>query len=61
MKLTAAYIRHYSDNDQRTAYVEWSTSRGRTGHTEGPPSNPHMQALLARADREGLTVRRETW
>jgi hypothetical protein len=41
--------------------VEWTDARGRTGRTEGSPKNTHMQALLARAKREGLTVRNERW
>jgi hypothetical protein len=34
-KITKAYIRHYRDNDQVTAYVEWIDRRGKTGCTEG--------------------------
>ncbi len=56
-KISKAYIRHYTDNDQFTAYVEWSDG----GRTEGQPESAHMLALFARAQREGLNVTRETW
>jgi hypothetical protein len=59
--ITKAYIRTYGDNGQTTAYVEWVDGRGRAGRTEGKPDNLHMLALLARAEREGVTVKRETW
>ncbi len=55
--ISKAYIRHYTDNDQHTAYVEWSDG----GRTEGEPENGHMLALFARAQREGLNITRETW
>lgn len=66
-KITAAYIRHYHDNGQTTAYVEWIDGRGKLGCTEGricsrtgdkpnQPAGPHMQALFARAEREGVTI-----
>lgn len=32
------------------------TLHGDTGTTYGSPNNHHMQALLARASREGITV-----
>jgi hypothetical protein len=67
-KITKAYIRHYSDNGQSTAYVEWVDSRGKAGRTEATrgtfefrPYGDHMDALLDRAKREGITVERETW
>lgn len=34
-KITRAYIRHYRDNGQTTAYVEWMDGRGVNGRTEG--------------------------
>lgn len=60
-KITKAYIRHYTDNGQTTAYVEWRDAKGKAGRTEGKPRNTHMQALFARARREGVPVRKETW
>lgn len=60
-RITKAYIRTYSDNGQTTAYVEWVSDKGKSGRTEGPPDNTHMQALLQRARREGVTVKRERW
>ena len=35
VKITRAYVRHYSDNGQTTAYVEWLDNRGKAGRTEG--------------------------
>ena len=34
-KITDAYVRHYSDNGQTKAYVEWIDNRGKAGRTEG--------------------------
>lgn len=59
--ITRAYTRHYRDNDQRTAYVEWRDHKGRTGRTEGRRESLHMRALLARALAEGLTIDKEEW
>lgn len=71
-KITAAYTRHYRDNGQTTAYVEWIDTRGRTGRTEGrvcsrtgdvdlTPAGPHMAALFARAKREGVIAEHQVW
>jgi hypothetical protein len=58
LKITAAYVRTYSDSGQTVAYVEWSDG----SRTEGEPDNPHMQALLARAKRDGVNVKLgEVW
>lgn len=56
-KIVKAFIRHYTDNNQTTAYVEWDDG----ARTEGKPDNTHMRALLMRAEREGLQIERETW
>lgn len=56
-----AYVRTYGDTGQRTAYVEWTDHKGHTGRTEGPENSARMRALLARAKREGVDVRKETW
>ena len=68
--ITKACIRHYSDNRQTTAYVEWSDG----SRTEGAalwlrddldhrhaPDGEHMRALFARAERDGVTITREVW
>jgi hypothetical protein len=69
-KITRAYVRHYRDNGQTTAYVEWLDHKGKAGRTEAPTVCPccgreglgaHMQALFDRAEREGVAVERETW
>lgn len=66
LAITKAYTRHYRDNKQSTAYVEWSNG----SRTEGPaekyhgvliPKGPHMGALFDRALRDGLTIGREVW
>jgi len=60
-KITKAYIRSYSDNGQVVGYVEWVDRYGKEGRTEGDPNNPHIKALFARAEREGVTVERQRW
>lgn len=60
-KITDAYTRRYSDNGQVTTYVEWLDARGNRGRTEGNSQNPHMDALLNRAAREGVPYRWEQW
>lgn len=71
-KITAAYTRHYRDNGQTTAYVEWTDRRGKQGRTEGrvcsrdgdapnTPAGPHMAALFARAKRDGVPITHEIW
>ena len=73
-KITKAYTRHYRDNGQTTAYVEWIDSLGRAGRTEAPVRmpretkrplaevyGPHMGALIARAICTGVTVTHEVW
>lgn len=60
-RITKAYTRTYSDNGHTTTYVEWSTHTGVVRRTEGPASNPHMAALLARAEWEGIPHTQETW
>ena len=76
-KITDAYFRDYRDSGQSMFYVEWVDDRGNHGRTEGPTRKSvtgvtfagaddprfgwHMCALLNRAKREGIEVRRETW
>lgn len=54
-------VRSYSDTGQTMAHVEWTDTKGKAGATSGNPINSHMQALMARARHEGLTVTHETW
>jgi len=56
-KIIAARVTTYSDSGQVMAHIEWEG--GAT--TSGDPANGHMAALLARAEREGLTIVREVW
>ena len=55
--ITKVYTRRYSDNGTIRTYVEWSNG----SRTEGIEDNLHMQALLARAAREGVEHTYETW
>ena len=58
-RITSARIVHYVDNGETRAYIGWVDSRGRTGETSGHADSAHMQALLARARREGIRVKKE--
>lgn len=72
-KITAAYTRHYRDNGQTTAYVEWIDHNGRAGRTEGAVNRtkpgatmaekygPHMGSLIARAICQGVNVEHQVW
>lgn len=60
-EIRKAGVTTYSDSGQVTAYVEGIDTRGKTFRTEGSPDNSHMQALLSRAKREGISVKKETW
>lgn len=55
-KIVAARITKYRDNGQTKAYISWSNG----GTTSGEPTNFHMEALLARAKRDGVKIVRET-
>lgn len=66
LKITRAYTRHYSDNGQDMAYVDWSDGSRTEGAAERYhgiliPKGTHMGALFDRALREGLTIGPETW
>jgi hypothetical protein len=56
-KITKCYIHYYADNNTHRQWVEWIDQKGKRGVTSGDPDNAHMQALRARAQREGLSVR----
>ncbi len=45
-KITRAYIRHYTDNNQKTAYVEWIDRRGRAGRIEGNLGGRKIRSLF---------------
>lgn len=57
--VTKAYVRHYSDNGQTTAYVEWQDERGTKGRTEGKEYD--MRHLMTAARDADVPVTRETW
>jgi len=60
-KIIRAYIRHYSDNGQTTAYVEWSDGSRTEGSVHGNGTGLHMRCLMQRAVNQGLTITKETW
>jgi len=60
-RIDKVYTRKYTDNGQVKTYVEWTDNKGKSGRTEGDASNPHMQALIARAKREGVKHGQEVW
>lgn len=61
LHITRVWTRHYTDNDQRTTYVEWSDG----SRTECPAAeswtNDHMRALLQAAQAAGLVHTTEKW
>lgn len=66
MQIKKVYTRHYTDNGQLMAYVEWDDG----SRTEGPaedyygvvvPIGPHMGCLFDRALACGLVVEHQTW
>jgi len=59
-KITSYKVTHYSDNGQTLAECAWQDNKGCTGTTIGSPDNAHMLALLHRAQREGVTIERES-
>jgi hypothetical protein len=61
-RITKVYTRHYRDNGQRKAYVEWIDNRGREGRTEGSENSLHMQELIKRGKRENnISIVHEVW
>lgn len=69
-KITKAYVRHYRDNGQVTAYVEWADggrTEGATMRLDDPRRGvritfgTHMHALFAAAKRQGIQMHREVW
>jgi hypothetical protein len=60
-KITRIYTRTYTDSGQVTTYIEWVDNAGERGRTEGHDTNPHMQALIARGQREGVKLETEIW
>ncbi len=59
-EITRMYTRHYRDNGKFVACVEWVDDRGSAGRTEGELGT-HMQALISRGERAGLTLGHEVW
>lgn len=45
---------HFRDNGQHKIYIHWVDTEGWCGITEGEARNPHTEALLQRARREGV-------
>lgn len=57
LAITAVRITHYADNGQTLGHVSWSDG----SRTSGDPGGAHMQALIARAARDGLLIARDQW
>jgi hypothetical protein len=58
--ILSARITRYTDTRQTMAHVSWLDTRKRQGETVGAyPDSTHIQAMLLRAMREGVTVTRE--
>ena len=63
-QITRVYTRHYSDNGQTKAYVEWSDgsrTEGDARYHNRVPIGDHMYVLFERAKRDGVKIERETW
>lgn len=66
MKIKRAYTRHYRDNDQRSAYVDWADGSRTEGEAEDYhgillPVGMHMGLLFERALAQGLKIEHEIW
>lgn len=66
LTIVKAYTRHYCDNGQTMAYVEWSDGSRTEGKAENYHGVPipvglHMGALFDRALRDGLMITHEVW
>lgn len=55
--IIAVRVTYYADNGQTLAHVSWRDG----SRTSGAPDGLHMRALVARANREGINVTRDTW
>lgn len=53
-KITNVKTIKYSATKQIVTYIEWVDHKGVAGRTESFNANPHMEALIARAEREGV-------
>lgn len=60
-EISKAYIRTYSDSEQRTAYVEWSDGSRTEGTVHGNGVGLHMRSLLQQAVNSGLKIAQEVW
>ncbi len=60
-RIIRIYKRHYRDNNQMTIYIDWSDKSRMECAAEQACANPHMRALIARAQRQGLTLEQEVW
>ena len=60
-RITDAEIRHYRDTGSKHAHVYWEDEAGARGQTVGEIGGTHITALLERARREGVPVKRKKW
>jgi len=52
-EIVGARVTTYPDTGQTKVWIEW----GDGSSTSGSPDNAHMQALVKRAEREGIRVK----
>jgi hypothetical protein len=60
-QIIRTYIRTYSDTGQKVLYVEWNDGSRTECEAERATKSEHMRALLARAQREGVSLQHGTW
>lgn len=51
--IVAARVTTYPDTGQTKVWIDWNDGSS----TSGSPSSVHMQALIKRAEREGVRVK----
>lgn len=52
-KIVGARVTTYPDTGQTKVWIEWSDGSS----TQGSPNSAHMNALIQRAEREGVHVK----
>lgn len=59
--ITKACKGTYKDSGQKFAMIRFYDNKGKAGAVGGDPSNAHIKALLQRAKREGVKIRKGTY
>ena len=60
-KIIAAHVITYSDTGEKVGSIEWIKTNGDVGVTKGSLHSTHIDALFARARREGVPIKRVTF